>query len=91
MSHHQSAGQNHNLKITNPSKMSAEFRYWRMTVTYENCICKEIKSRSFRECLLPFSSESFVFPFPVLKENIKIYKTVILPVLLCGYETKSLA
>jgi hypothetical protein len=40
--------------------------------------------------LLLFSPKSFVFLFHIKKLKIKIYKTVILPVVLYGYETWSL-
>jgi hypothetical protein len=43
------------------------------------------------ECLLLFSLKSFVFPSHIRKPKIKIYKTVILPVVLYGCETWSLA
>jgi hypothetical protein len=40
--------------------------------------------------LLSFSPKSFVLPSDIKKLKIKIYKTVILPVVLYGYETWSL-
>jgi hypothetical protein len=40
--------------------------------------------------LLPFSPESFVFPYHIKKLKIKVYKTVILPVVLYGCRTWSL-
>jgi hypothetical protein len=36
--------------------------------------------------LLPFGPDSFVFP-PAIKVKVKIYKTIILPVVLYGCET----
>jgi hypothetical protein len=39
--------------------------------------------------LLSFSPKSFVFPSHIKELNIKIYKTVILPVVLYGYRTWS--
>jgi hypothetical protein len=46
MSGHQNAGQNHNLKRANKSlKNVANVRYLGITVTNQNCIHKEIKSR----------------------------------------------
>jgi hypothetical protein len=40
--------------------------------------------------LLPFSSKLFVFSSAVLKPKIRIYKTIILPVVLYGFEILSL-
>ena len=37
--------------------------------------------------MLSFGAESFVFLFAIL--NIKIYRNIILPIVLCGYETWS--
>jgi hypothetical protein len=41
------------------------------------------------ECLLSFHAESFVFQFAVQKYKDKIYRTVILPVVLYGCEAWS--
>jgi hypothetical protein len=41
----------------------------------------------FGECLLLFGPKSFVFPSHIKNLKIKIYKTVILPVVLYGCET----
>jgi len=43
-----------------------------------------------RECLLSFSAESFFFQFAIQNIKTKIYRTIILPVVLCGCETWSL-
>jgi hypothetical protein len=42
------------------------------------------------ECLLLFSPKPFVFPIHIKNIKIKIYKTVMLPVVLYGCETWSL-
>jgi hypothetical protein len=56
-----------------------------------NSIYEEIKSRlKSGECLLSFSAESFVFQFTLKSVKIKIYRTIILPVVLYGRETWSL-
>jgi len=43
-----------------------------------------------RECLLSFGSECFVLQVSIQNINIKIYKNIILPVVLYGCETWSL-
>jgi glycerol-3-phosphate O-acyltransferase len=65
----QKAGQRQSIKIGNRSFESvAKFKYLGTTLTDQNCIQEEIKSKTkFRECLLPFGSESFVIP-PAVQE-----------------------
>jgi len=67
MSHHRSAGKNHNLVIPNKAFANAVYSiHLGTTLTNKNWIHEEIQSYiKFRECLLPFSSEYFVFPSPV--------------------------
>jgi len=43
-----------------------------------------------RQCLLLFGTESFVFQFAIQNLKIKIYRTIILPVVQYGCETSSL-
>jgi hypothetical protein len=46
LSHHQNAGQNHNIKRNKRSfENEAKFKYLGMTVTHQNLITDEIKSR----------------------------------------------
>jgi hypothetical protein len=46
VSHHQNAGQNHNIKIASRTfKNVSKFIYFRMTVTNQNLIQEEIKRR----------------------------------------------
>jgi len=46
----------------------AEFRYLGTTLTYQNSLQEEIKSRlKVSECLLSFGAESFVFQFATQK------------------------
>jgi hypothetical protein len=93
ISRHQNTGQNHNIRIANESLENVgKFRYLGTTLTNQNDIRDEIKSRlnSGSACYLSFSPKSFVFPFHMKKLKIKIYKTVILPVVLEGCETWSL-
>ena len=51
---------------------------------------EEIKRNDVRECLLSFDAESFVFQFSIKNLKIKIYRTIILTVVLYGCEILSL-
>jgi len=64
------------------NRKCGKFKYMETAVN-TNCIHEEVKMRYIREGLLPFCSETFVFPFPFYLK-IKIYKTIILPVVLYG-------
>jgi hypothetical protein len=65
----QKAGQKQSIKIANRSFESVvKFKYLGTTLTDQNCIHEEVKSRlNSRKCLLPFSSESFVI-LPAVQE-----------------------
>jgi hypothetical protein len=91
MSCYQKAGQKHSIKIMNRSfKGMAELKYLETTLTDQSCMHKEIKSRLNSENACNHSVQS-VLPSCLLSRNIKvkIYKTIILPVVLYGYETWS--
>ena len=61
------AGRSHNIKIQNSLfERVDEFKYLGTTLTNQNFIQEEIKSR-LRECLLSFGAESFVFQFAIQK------------------------
>jgi hypothetical protein len=62
-----------------------------MTVTNQNCIHEEVKSRLHSGNACYNSIENLLSSCTLSKNlKIKIYKTVILPVVLCGCETWSL-
>jgi hypothetical protein len=66
LSHHQNAGQNHDIKIGNRcSGNVAQFRYLGMTVTNQNLIQEEIKRRLNSGNACYHSSEPFVFVLSV--------------------------
>jgi hypothetical protein len=92
MSHYQKAGQKHSIKIANGSfEDVAKLRYLGTTLTDHNCIHEEIKSRlnSGNACYHLVQS---ILSSHLLSRNVKvkIYKTIILPVVLYGCETWSL-
>jgi hypothetical protein len=86
MSRNQNAEKNHNIKIDNKSFESVEqFKYLGTTLANQNSIQEEIKSRlkSGNACyhsVQDLLSSSLLF----YNTKIKIYKTIILPVVLCG-------
>jgi hypothetical protein len=88
----QNAGQNREIKTGNKSfENVSQFKYLGMTVTNQNLIHEEIKRRlnSGNAC---YHSVQNLLPSRQLSKNVKvrIYKTIILPVVLCGCETWSL-
>jgi len=83
MSQDWNAERGHSVKINNSSfERVEEFRYLGMTLTDQNSIQEEIKSR------LKVGNACCYLVQNLLK--IKIYRTIILPVVLCGCETWSL-
>jgi hypothetical protein len=63
------AGRNHSVKIdSNSFEGVEEFKYLGTTLTNQNCIQIEVRSRfEVGECLLSFGAEAFVFPFVIQK------------------------
>jgi hypothetical protein len=86
------AGQKHGIKIANRSFESvAKLKYLGTTLTDQNCMQEEIKSRlnSGNAC---YRSVQSLLSSCLLSRNVKvkIYKTIILPLVLYGCETWSL-
>jgi hypothetical protein len=91
MSRHQTAGQSNYIRVANTSfGKVAKFKYLGSTLTDQNCIHKEIRSRlnSGNAC---YHAVQNLLSSRLLsrKVKIKIYKTIILPVVLYGCETLS--
>jgi hypothetical protein len=89
---HQNSGQNYDIKIANRSfEIVAQFQYTRTTVTNQNLIQEEIKRilNSGNAC---YHSVQNLLSSRLPSKNVKIriYKTIILPVVLYGCETWSL-
>jgi hypothetical protein len=89
MSRHLNSGQNQNIRIANESFENVEkFKYLETTLTNQNGIHDEIKSRLNSGNACYYSVQNLLSSRLILKKTlIKIYKTVILPVVLYGCET----
>jgi hypothetical protein len=92
LSRHQNVGQNREIKIANKSfENVSQFKYLGTTVTNQNLIPEEIRRRlnSGNACYHPVQ---ILLSSRLLSKNLKIriYKTIILPVVLYGCETWSL-
>jgi hypothetical protein len=87
MSRSQKIGQKHSIKIANRSfEDVAKFKYLGTTLTVQNRMQGEIKSR-LNSGNAPFGSQPSALPPAVRNLKVKIYKIVILPVVLYGCET----
>ena len=92
MSRDQNAGRNHSVRIDNSTfKRVEEFKYLATTLTNQNSIPEEIKSR-LRSRNVCYHSVQNLLSYRLLSKNlkIKVYRTIILPVVLYGCETWSL-
>jgi hypothetical protein len=69
MSRHPNSGQNQNIRIANESfEKVAKFKYWGMTLTNENDIHDEVKSRLNSRNACYYSVQNlFVFPSHIKK------------------------
>jgi len=92
MSRDQNAGQIHSVRIDNSTfERVEEFKYLGTTLTIQNSIVEEIKSR-LRSGNACYHSVQNLLSSSLLskKLKIKIYRTIILPVVLYGCEAWSL-
>jgi hypothetical protein len=92
MSRHQNAGQSNYIKVTNKSfEEVAKFKYLGATLTDQNCIHEEIRSRLNSGTVCYNAVQNLLSSRLQFKNvKIKIYKTIILPLVLYGCETLSL-
>jgi hypothetical protein len=93
LSHHQNVGQNRHIKLANrPFENVSQFKYLGTAVTNQNLIQGEIKRglNSGNTCY--HSVQNFLSSSLVSRNiKIKIYRTIILPMVSYGCETWSLA
>jgi len=92
MSRDKDAGRSHSIKTDNSSfERAEELRYFGTTLTDKNYIQKEIKS-SLKSWNASYHSVQNLLSSSLLSKiiNYKIYRTIILPVVLYGCETWSL-
>jgi hypothetical protein len=90
--HDQNADQNRDIKIGNRSYENvSQFRYLGTTVTNQNLIQEEIKERlnSGKACYSAFQNLINSRLMPKNAKN-RIYKTIVMPLVLYGCETWSL-
>jgi hypothetical protein len=93
MSWDRSARRSHSIKTDNSSFERVEhFKYLGTTLTNKNSIQEEIKSRLNSGNACYHSVQNVFFSSGLLSKNlkVKIYRTIILPVVLYGCETWSL-
>jgi hypothetical protein len=90
MSQNQKAGQSHNVKIDNSSFEKVEdFKYLGTVLTNQNSIQEEIKRR-LKTGIACYHSVQNLLSSSLLSKNLKItiYRNIILPVVLYGYEIR---
>jgi len=89
MSRDQNAGRSHSMKIDNSSiERGEEFKYLGTTLTDKNSIQEEIKSRLKLGNACYYSVQNLLSSSLLSKRvKIKIYRTIILPVVPYGGET----
>jgi hypothetical protein len=92
MSHYQKAEQKHSIKVVNRSfEDVAKFKYLEATLIDQNCMNEEINSRLNSGNACYHSVQSLLSSHLLSRNvNVKIYKTIILPVVLYGCEILSL-
>jgi hypothetical protein len=91
MPRYPNSGQNQNIRRANESfENVATFKYLGTTLTNQNDIHDEIKSRLNSRNACQYSVQNFFFPSHIKNLKIKIYKPIMLPVMLYGCETWSL-
>jgi hypothetical protein len=90
MSRDQTVGQSQNIKTGNSSFERVVVQiFWNNLNKSKFYLGRNEEQKEVRECLLSFSAESFVLQLAIQNIKNKIYRTIILPVVLYGCETWS--
>ena len=90
MSRDLNAGRSHNIKGDNSScARLEESKYFGTTLTHQNSIQEEIRSR-LKSGNASYHLVQNILSFSLLIKNIKIYMTIILPIVLYDCETSLL-
>ena len=91
MSRDQNAGRINSVRIDNSTFEREEFKYLATTLTNQNSIVEEIKGR-LRSGNACYHFAQNILSSRLLSKNLKfkIYRTIILPIILYGCETWSL-
>jgi hypothetical protein len=90
LSHQQNVGQNWDIKASRSFENVSQFKYLGTTVTNQNFIQEEIKRSNFGNACYHFV-QNLLSSWLLLKNlKIRIYETIILPLVLYGCETWSL-
>jgi hypothetical protein len=89
VSHYQNAGQNQDIKTANRLfENVSQFKYLGMTVSNPNLFQEEIKMRIISSNVCYHSVQNLLSSRLLSKHiKVRIYKTIILPVVLYGCET----
>jgi len=92
MSRDQNAGRSHNIKIdSNSFERVEEFKYWGTTLSNQNSVQEEIKSRLKSGNACYHSVQNILSSCLLSKDTeIKIHRIMILPVVLYGCDTRPL-
>ena len=92
MSQDQDAGQSHSMKNNSSFERVEEFKYLGTILINQNSIQEEIKSR-LKSGIACYNSVQNLLSSSLLSKSlkIKIFRTILLPLVLYGYENKLLA
>jgi hypothetical protein len=87
LSRHQNSERNHNVKTAKRSfEYVAQFKHVETIIANQNLIQEEIKRKLNSGNACDRSVQSLLF-FPLLHKNVRMYRSIIFPLVLYGCET----